>query len=284
MQSLHGHLMPCTRNIRPSRTQCWQHTTAAPRLRSLNCRTVRSRQPNDRGCVVLASLQEISTKCAIVGGGPAAHTAAIYLGRAELEPILFEGWMANGLAPGGQLTTTTYVENFPGFPKPIMGAELCDRFRAQSVEYGCKIYTETVNKLDLLGGSPFKLWTDTKLITADTVIIATGAAAKRLRIPGADEETGYWNKGISACAVCDGASPLFRNNVVGVVGGGDAAMEEACFLARYASKVYIIHRFDYLEASKVMARRAKANPKIEIIWHSQVLEAYGVEGDDILGR
>eukprot|EP00882_Tetradesmus_deserticola_P001184 GHRQ01001280.1.p1 GENE.GHRQ01001280.1~~GHRQ01001280.1.p1 ORF type:complete len:421 (+),score=130.01 GHRQ01001280.1:162-1424(+) len=230
-----------------------------------------------------ASLQEISADVVIVGGGPAAHAAAVYLGRAELEPILFEGWMANGLAPGGQLTTTTYVENFPGFPEPILGNDLCDRFRKQSLAYGTTIYTETVTQLQLQNGPPFKMCTDSKAVTANAVIIATGAAAKRLRIPGAEEDTGFWNKGISACAVCDGSSPLFRNQPVGVVGGGDAAMEEAGFLARYASKVYIIHRFDYLEASKVMAKRARANPKIEFVWQSEVLEAYGREEDDCLG-
>jgi len=228
-------------------------------------------------------LEEIRTKVAIVGSGPAAHTAAIYLARAELQPLLFEGWMANGIAPGGQLTTTTYIENFPGFPEPILGMDLTDNFRKQSVSCGTKIYTETVDKLDLRHGSPFTLLTSTKQVVADAVIIATGAAARRLNIPGGDEETGYWNKGISACAVCDGASPLFRNRPVAVIGGGDSAMEEAAFLARYASEVYIIHRFDYLEASKVMQKRVLKNPKIKVIWHHEVLEAYGVEGDDILG-
>lgn len=217
------------------------------------------------------------TRVAIIGGGPAAHCAATYLGRAELSPLLFEGWMANGLAPGGQLTTTTYVENFPGFPQPILGGELCDRFREQSLAYGCKIFTETVNDLDLQHGPPFTLRTDARVVKAGSVIIATGAAAKKLKIPGAQDESngGYWNRGISACAVCDGASPLFRNKPVGVIGGGDAAMEEAGFLTRYASKVYIIHRFGYLEASKVMAKRALSNPKIEVLWNTEAVEAYG---------
>ncbi|KAF6264447.1 hypothetical protein COO60DRAFT_1621589 [Scenedesmus sp. NREL 46B-D3] len=212
-----------------------------------------------------SALQEISADVVIVGGGPAAHAAAVYLGRAELEPILFEGWMANGLAPGGQLTTTTYVENFPGFPEPILGGDLCDRFRKQSLAYGTRIYTETVTQLQLQNGPPFK------------------SSSKAAKNSGSEEDTGFWNKGISACAVCDGSSPLFRNQPVGVVGGGDAAMEEAGFLARYASKVYIIHRFDYLEASKVMAKRARANPKIEFVWCHEVLEAYGREEDDCLG-
>lgn len=213
-----------------------------------------------------------SASVAIVGSGPAAHTAAIYLARAELEPILFEGWMANDLAPGGQLTTTTYVENFPGFPEPMLGADLCDRFRQQSVRCGTRIYTETVAKVDLAHGPPFRLETDTRVVEADAVIVATGAAARKLPINGLDE---YWNNGISACAVCDGSSPLFRNQPVAVIGGGDVAMEEALFLARYASVVYIVHRFEYLEATRIMARRALSEPKIEVLWQCECVEAYG---------
>eukprot|EP00887_Chlorella_sp_A99_P001412 scaffold8.g1412.t1 len=224
---------------------------------------------------------------AIVGSGPAAHTAAIYLARAELEPILFEGWMANDLAPGGQLTTTTYVENFPGFPEPMLGADLCDRFRQQSVRCGTRIYTETVAKVDLAHGPPFRLETDTRVVEADAVIVATGAAARKLPINGLDE---YWNNGISACAVCDGSSPLFRhagaaggaNQPVAVIGGGDVAMEEALFLARYASVVYIVHRFEYLEATRIMARRALSEPKIEVLWQCECVEAYG-NSDGALG-
>ncbi|GLC37526.1 hypothetical protein PLESTB_001757200 [Pleodorina starrii] len=269
----------------------------------------------------------LHTKVAIIGGGPSGHTAAIYAARAELEPIVFEGWMAAGVPPGGQLTMTTYVENFPGFVDPILGYELTDKFRQHSERYGARILTETVTEVDLQvhdavkapglyrGGTagpslepaadrgsleplhashhqggkgegevqrprrPFRLWTPERCITADTIIIATGASAKRLRFPGSGEEAegGFWNRGISACAICDGTSPLIRNKPVAVVGGGDSAMEEAMFLTRYCSKVYIIHRFDYLEASKSMARRALANPKIEILWCSQIQEAHGNE-------
>ncbi|GLU19642.1 hypothetical protein SLE2022_358800 [Rubroshorea leprosula] len=217
----------------------------------------------------------LRTKVCIIGSGPAGHTAAIYAARAELKPILFEGWMANGIAPGGQLTTTTEVENFPGFPEGIHGIELMDKCRKQSLRFGTQIFTETVNKVDF-SSSPFKVFTDSRSVLADSVIVATGAIAKRLNFPGSGSPPeGFWNKGISACAVCDGAAPLFRNKPLAVIGGGDSAMEESTFLTKFASKVYIIHRRDAFRASKIMQARAVANPKIEVIWNTVVEEAYG---------
>lgn len=215
--------------------------------------------------------ETLKTSLCIIGSGPAAHTAAIYAARAELKPILFEGWMANDIAPGGQLTTTSEVENFPGFPEGIGGIELTDKFRGQSVRFGTKIFTETVTEVDF-SGTPFKIFADAKTVLADSVIVATGAVAKRLNFPGSNE---FWNRGISACAVCDGAAPIFRNKPLAVIGGGDSAMEEATFLTKYGSKVYIIHRRDEFRASKIMQNRALSNPKIEVLWNSVVVEAYG---------
>lgn len=209
----------------------------------------------------------------IIGSGPAAHTAAIYTARANLSTIVFEGWMAGGIAAGGQLTTTSTVENFPGFPDGITGAELCQRFRAQSVNNGAKCVLETVicvkKKYDL-----FEVRTegDATVIDARAVIVATGAVARRLDIEGGDT---YWNAGISACAVCDGAAPIFRGKQIVVVGGGDTAMEEALYLTKYASKVYIVHRSGRFRASRVMQERVLTHPKIEVIWNRNVVGAYG---------
>ncbi len=210
----------------------------------------------------------------IIGSGPAGHTAAIYAARAALSPLMFEGFMAGGVAAGGQLTTTTEVENFPGFAEGISGPRLMEEMRKQSVHHGTEIITETVESVDLQS-RPFLVRSESYTVKAKTLIIATGATARRLYIPG---EERLWNLGISACAVCDGALPLFRNQVLVVVGGGDTAVEEATHLAKFGSKVILIHRRDELRASKAMQKRLFAHPKIEIRWSHTVEEALGEEG------
>jgi thioredoxin reductase (NADPH) len=210
----------------------------------------------------------------IIGSGPAGHTAAIYAGRALLNPLMFEGFMAGGIAAGGQLTTTTEVENFPGFPQGISGPELMFRMREQSEHCGTQIRTETVTKVDL-SARPFKVYSETgDVIEAKSLIISTGAIAKRLHVPGEDT---YWQKGISACAVCDGALPLFRNKVLVVVGGGDSAMEEATYLTKFASKVLLVHRRDSFRASKAMQQRVFENPKIEVVWNHTIARVEGAQ-------
>ncbi len=210
-------------------------------------------------------------KLIIIGSGPAAHTAAIYAARAELSPLLFEGFMAGGVAAGGQLTTTTEVENYPGFPDAIGGPELMDKMRAQSVKYGTRIKTETVSSVDL-SSRPYKVTVDGTEYQTRSLIIATGATAKRLQLPG---EQDYWQKGISACAVCDGALPVFRNQPLVVIGGGDTACEEATFLTKFGSTVIMLVRRDEMRASKAMQNRVNKNEKIQIMWNTVATEAVG---------
>ena len=207
----------------------------------------------------------------IIGSGPAAHTAGIYTARAELKPLIFEGEMAGGVAAGGQLTTTTEVENFPGFPSGISGPDLMIKMREQAENCGARILTKTIEKVDL-SQHPFRVWTDEREYQASTIIIATGATAKRMGVIG--EET-YWQRGISACAVCDGALPIFRTKPLVVVGGGDSACEEASFLTKYASEVILVVRRTELRASKVMQDRVKTNPKIRILWNKTLEKAEG---------
>lgn len=210
----------------------------------------------------------------IIGSGPAAHTAAIYLSRAALNPLMYEGFLAGGVAAGGQLTTTTDVENFPGFPDGVSGIDITTLFRKQSARFGTRIVTETVSAVDL-SVHPFAITGEYGTnSTADAIVLATGATARRLDIPGCRDGE-LWQRGVSACAVCDGAAPIFRNKTLIVIGGGDSAMEEAVFLTKYASKVIIVHRRDSLRASKIMQTRAMKNDKIEILYSHNVIEALG---------
>ncbi len=214
-------------------------------------------------------------KVIIIGSGPAGYTAAIYAARARLEPVMFEGFFSG--PSGGQLMTTTEVENYPGFPEGITGPELMDAFKKQAIRFGTKCLTEDVVSVDFTEGSFVVKGNQTKL-DAHSIIIATGATARRLDIPGTRDHE-FWQKGVSACAVCDGAIPIFRNKDLFVVGGGDSACEEAMFLTKYASKVYLVHRRDELRASKIMAERTVNHPKIEVLWDS-VVEL--VEGENVV--
>ncbi len=207
----------------------------------------------------------------IIGSGPAAHTAAIYAGRAKLNPLVFEGFLAGGVAAGGQLTTTTEVENYPGFSKGISGPDLMLQMREQSIHCGARIKTVTIDRVDLKV-RPFKVFAGSENLETKTLIIATGATAKRMNVPGEEK---LWQKGISACAVCDGALPIFRNKIVAVVGGGDSAVEESTYMTKYAQKVLLLVRRNALRASKAMQERVFANKKIEVFWNTLLLEVIG---------
>lgn len=208
------------------------------------------------------------TKCLVIGSGPAGYTAAIYASRANLSPILVEG-----MQPGGQLTTTTVIENFPGFPNGITGPELMENMRQQAVNVGTDICSGVVTDVDF-ETTPYKVTLDDgKVIEAETVIVATGATAKYL---GLADETKYQGMGVSACATCDGF--FYRKKVVAVVGGGDTACEEANYLASLATKVYLIVRKPFLRASKAMQERTLNNPKIEVLFEHNTEGLFGENG------
>jgi thioredoxin reductase (NADPH) len=216
-------------------------------------------------------------KCLIVGSGPAGFTAAIYAGRANLSPVMYEG-----IQPGGQLTTTTDIENFPGYPEGVNGGQMMEDLRAQALRFGADVRFGVATKADL-SASPYKITIDDeKLIEAETVIIATGATAKYL---GLDDEKKYAGMGVSACATCDGF--FYRKKVVAVVGGGDTACEEAVYLAGLAAKVYLVVRKPFLRASKIMQERVLNHPKIEVLFEHNVTGLFGengVEGANLVKR
>jgi len=221
--------------------------------------------------------QTLDKEVVIIGSGPAGLTAAIYSGRANLKPLLIDAPVdaEKQTAPGGQLMITTDVENYPGFAEGIQGPDLMVEFRKQAERFGAEFLEEWITEADL-SQRPFRLQTDNYIVNADTLIIATGASAKWLGIPGeAKVPAGFGGNGVSACATCDGPLPGFRNKPLVVVGGGDTAMEEATFLTRYASHVYVVHRRDKLRASKIMQDKAFQNEKIEFIWNTAVEEILG---------
>ncbi|OJU82664.1 MAG: thioredoxin-disulfide reductase [Chlamydia sp. 32-24] len=214
-------------------------------------------------------------KLLIIGSGPAGYTAAIYAARANLCPVLYEGFFTG--PSGGQLMTTTEVENFPGFPEGITGPELMQNFRKQAIRFGTEVLTDDVVSVDL-SKRPFHVKGRQHEHLADSIIIATGASANRLDIEGAREGE-FWQKGVTACAVCDGAAPIFRNKPLFVIGGGDSAVEEAIFLTKFGSKVYLVHRRDKLRASKIMQERVLTHPKVEVLWDSEIIK---IDGDSVV--
>lgn len=227
----------------------------------------------------------MAEKIIIIGSGSAGWTAALYASRANLEPLVFEGAVTEdnrlkGTLPLGQLALTTEVENYPGFPEGVTGPDLMERFRAQAIRFGTRVITDDIASVDF-AGHPFRLTPlERPPVEALSVIIATGARANYL---GLESEERFKNRGVSACAVCDGALPRFRNKPLVVVGGGDSAVEEGTYLSKFASKVYVVHRRDRLRASKIMQQRLLSNPKIEMKWNRIVTDVLGNVEDGVTG-
>lgn len=227
--------------------------------------------------------QEIHKEVVILGTGPAGLTAAIYAGRANLNPLIIDAPTdtAKQTLPGGQLMITTEVENYPGFAKGIQGPDLMIEMREQALRFGADVLETWVTKVEL-AERPFTLYSDDYVVKAEALIIASGASAKWIGVPGeARIPEGLGGNGVSACATCDGPLPMFRNKRLVVVGGGDTAMEEAIFLTRYASRVYVVHRRDTLRASKIMQEKARINEKLEFIWDTEVVEILGNQQDGV---
>ncbi len=215
----------------------------------------------------------------IIGSGPAGYTAALYTARADLNPLVLEGELSKDILPGGQLMTTTEVENFPGYPDGVSGPEMMEQFKKQAKRFGARIVSKTATAVDL-SSRPFKITAGKETYECKALIIATGATARYL---GLESEQRFMNRGVSGCATCDGALPRFRNKPLVVLGGGDTAMEESLFLANFASEVHVIHRRDQFRASKIMADRVIAHPKIIVEWNTVVDEVLGDDEKGVTG-